>query len=188
MMDQGQHRQPQGPRVDNDDNAAGGPFNFSNHSQQDDYNSFFNNDGNPPSYSWDPTPVIDPRIQPNGFSQTPATWHQNSLNPPNSHQTPNYGLHSPNYANSFSTYAGFQQQHHYPTQTYDTALGYGTSTLLEGSTFDEHVPQEYERPSAASQTISPSALQTFSPYSQFPNASEDQVSWNCSAFLFLSED
>jgi len=185
MMDQGQHRQPQGPRVDNDDNLAGGPFNFNNHTQQDDYNSFFNNDGSPSSsYTWDPTPVIDPRIQPNGFSQNPSTWHQNSLSAPNSRQTPNYGLHSPNYTNSFSTYAGFQQQHHYPAQTYDAALSYGNPTLLEGATFDEHVPQEYERPSGASQTISPSALQSFSPYSQFPDASEEQVCRNSSALFF----
>ena len=183
MMDQGPHHQPPGPRNDNDDNVAGGSFNFSSHPQQDDYNSFFNNDGNSSSYSWDPSPVIDPRMQPNGFSQPPPTWHQNSLNAPNTHQTPNYGLHSPNFANSYSTYSGFQQQHHFPTQAYDPALNYGNPTLLEGATFDDHVPQEYERPSAASQTISPSALQSFSPYSQFPNASEDQVCRNCSALL-----
>ena len=183
MMDQGQHRQAQGPRNDNDDNAAGGSFNFNAHPQQDDYTSFFNNDGNPSSYAWDPSAVIDPRIQPNGFSQTPSTWHQNSLNAPSSHRTPSYGLHSPNYANSYSTYAGYQPQHRYPAQSYDSPLNYGNPTLLDGATFDEHVPQEYERPNGASQTVSPSALQSFPSYAQFPNASDDQVNRNRSVLV-----
>ena len=195
-MDHGQHRQHQGSRNDNDDNIAGGPYNFASNPQQEDYNSYFTNDGNSSFNSpWDPTSIIDPRIQPNGFTQTPQEWHQNSLNTTNPHQPPNYGLQSSNYANSFArphdayaAYPGFHPQHQHPfsTSAYDPALTFGNPNLLNGTGFDIHGSQGYGQPPAPSQTISPSALQSFNPYSQFPAPSDDQVRWPDKSYANMS--
>ena len=186
-MDHGQQRQHQGSRNDNNDNIHGGQYSFSSNPQQEDYNSYFTNEGTSSfNSSWDPTSIIDPRIQPNGFTQAPQEWHQNSLNTTNSHQPPNYGLQSSNYANAFArphdsyaTYPAYhpQHQHSFSNSAYDPTLTFGNPSLLNGTGFDVHGPHGYGQAPAPAQTISPSALQTFNPYSQFPAPSNSQVWW-----------
>jgi hypothetical protein len=182
-MDQS-HRQHQAPRNENDNNIASGAYNINNgQTPHDDYNSYFNIEANPTfNNPYDSPPAIDPRFQPNGFTQTP-NWQQPSLNVPSSQQENLFGLQTSSYGNAFSrpqdtfTYSGFHpQQQHFAGTTYDSPLTFGNPTLMNGSGFDRHVPQEYERTNAPSQTIVPSALETFNPYSQVQSSTDGQVS------------
>ena len=182
---QPQQHQAQHHDVQNQPLGGGGAYGFSNQSQNNDFQSMFNNDlsssFNPP---WDVDSIIDPRIQSNGFAHGSTSWQHNSLQSANELQTPSYGLQSTNYSQDFAgnpnafDYSAFNngQQHSFTSPAFDPQLSFGSASLMNGSGFEQHRPQQYERrPSIQEQTISPSALQSYD-YPPLPAQDETQVS------------
>ena len=166
----------------NSENGNGsGPGSHGYTSQNDDYHTFFNHNVNPSfSAPWGAEAIIDPRIQSNGFAQPSAAWHQNTLNAPTALQAPTYGLQS-NYSNAFarpqdaySSFSSFnpQQPNSFTNPNFDPALAYGSDALLNDNAFGDHESHHYGRSSVQGQTISPSALQSFS-YPPFAAAADD---------------
>ena len=178
---QGQQNQHQ-VQPNNDGDLGAGSYNYSNHSQNDAFNSYFNNNASSSFNAPWGTEAIDPRIQPNGFAQTSPAWHHTALNGQGQLQTPNYGLQSSSYTNAYSRpqdaypFSGYhnQQPLTFTNNTYDPALTYGNDPLLDDVAFADHRSHGYGNTDVQGQTISPSALQSFA-YPQFPGASDDQV-------------
>ena len=178
---QGQQNQHQGQATNNVELAAGS-YNYPNTSQHDAFNSYFNNNAASSFNAPWGAGAIDPRMQPNGFAQTSPAWHHTALNAQGPLQTPQYGLQSSSYDNAYTRpqdaypYAGYhnQQPLSFANNNYDPALTYGTGALLDDAAFVDHGSHSYGTSDVQGQTISPSALQSFT-YPQFSGASDDQV-------------
>ena len=151
---------------------------------EDDFNAYFNDDGgtgfNPAT--WDPAPIIDPRLQQNGFTQPSSSWDQSSHHASHPVHTPIQAMQSNDFSNAFNrnpnVYNGFQgygapQYSPYTNSPYHQPLSYGPNTFMNPATFAQSSDHGFGVPNAQAQTISPSALQSFpNHYTQFQGHTE----------------
>ena len=152
---------------------------------EDQFSTYFNDDSNSTSFnpSWDPSAIIDPRLQENGFGHSSNSWLQNSLQTTNSLQQSEQGLPSNDYVNGatrnnsvygFSGFGGSQ----YPSfaaNSYDQNLAFGTNSLLSNN-FVDSINPTYGNSNLQGETISPSALQSYpNGYGPLPDGAQDDV-------------
>ena len=183
--------QNQGHHNHNPQSIGPAPFHYPNNggNQHDDsFSTFFNVDGTSGFDStWaEPSTIIDPRLQTNGYTPSPGPWHQNPLHPTNSLQNAGPDLVANEYANAFAqnpnifTYSGYNasQFQTYGTNSFDPTLSYANGPMLGTPNFQDPNSQAYgpSTASAQGQTISPSALQTYpNHYGQLANQLDQSV-------------
>ncbi|MCJ1326469.1 hypothetical protein MMC10_003133 [Thelotrema lepadinum] len=160
--------------------------NQSNNAPGDEFSTFFNvpgDDGPGQSFnaSWDPSSIIDPRLQQQSFAQHTNTWNQPSL--PNTSHLGNHGqgLNSTDFQNAFATNSspyfspGYNNSQYQPYQGGPfNPISYGSGPLLGNPSYPGANGQSFGNHALQGQTIAPSALQSYP--TPFGNLDKNQFS------------
>ena len=178
------HHQGQLPAGLQNNNSpySGGAYNYQEANSlqsQDDFNQFFNTEG-PPTFQngWENSSILDPQLHAPGFSNQSSSDHW----PP---QQQHQGMAQDAFINDFArpqsdygftTYSGHTYPS-FPSNTFDPALPYANSSLLNSNHFPDASNGfvTSNRPMQG-ETVSPSVLESYpNPYGPFANQSDDQT-------------